>query len=103
MEHVLTNYLFPDDGSRLVWNKILTFFDTQNTNEKMGWRINKILLFWLEKETGEFLTYLSETSRRENLIQNLLDSLRLGQCVVEILVGLCSVPDLTESISVADY
>jgi len=60
--------MFPDDGSYLVWDKILTFFNTKNPNQKMGDQVNKIFSFWLKARTGEFLTYLGEISRRKKII-----------------------------------
>ena len=103
--------MFPDDGTHLVWDKILKFFSTPAPNQKggkylnstLGGYINKIFSFWLIKAPEKILTYLTGNSRKYKIIQNFFNHLCMGSCVVDILVRLCSVPDMKEGISISDY
>jgi hypothetical protein len=72
----IAKHIFPDDGTYLVWDKILTFFSTPDPYKKggshlsstLGGYINKIFSFWLIKAPGKFLTYLNKPSRKYKII-----------------------------------
>lgn len=94
-----------------VWDKILGFFQkpapnhkkSKVLNETLGGYINKVVSYWLMKEPQVFLKYIGASNRRSKLVESLFNHLYLSECVTDLLVRICTVPDLKDGIDISDY
>ena len=68
-------------------------------NPTLGGYLNKILSFWLIKQPERFLQFVID---KRNFIQSLFNHLYLTQCVIDLLVRLCTVPEIG-NVAVNDY
>jgi len=68
-------------------------------NPTLGGYLNKILSFWLIKRPEQFLNYVIS---KKGFVQALFNHLYLTQCVTDLLVRLCTVPDI-KRVNKADY
>jgi|LauGreDrversion4_2_1035121.scaffolds.fasta_scaffold752842_1 hypothetical protein len=49
------------------------------------------------------LKYLCSSKRSSKLVESLFNHLYLSECVTDILVRICTVPDLKDGIDISDY
>jgi len=86
-------------------DKIVSYFNVQTwykltpLNVTLAGYIHKIISFWLIKRPEVILTYLMQS---KNFIQNLFCHLNLSTSVTDILVRLCTMPNI-ERVDPATY
>ena len=68
-------------------------------NPTLGGYLNKILSFWLIKRPEKFLNYVIT---KKDIVKSLFNHLYLTQCVTDLLVRLCTVPDI-KGVNEDDY
>ena len=84
----------------LLLDKLISFYEQPDPhlkqkvrylNPTLGGYLNRVLSFWLIKRPEQFLRYVI---RKKDFVQSLFNHLYLTQCVTDLLVRLCTVPNI---------
>lgn len=87
-------------STTLLLDKLISFYEQPDPhikkkvrylNPTLGGYLNKILSFWLIKRPEKFLNFVT---CKKDFVQSLFNHLYLTQCVTDLLVRLCTVPDV---------
>ena len=82
LDKLVSYFIAPDPRSKP---------DSKRLNPTLGGYVNRILSFWLIKRPEEFLAYIV---KKRDLIQSLFNHLYLTRCVTDLLVRICTIPEV---------
>jgi hypothetical protein len=99
---MFTQHIFDENTNQevSVLDKLISFYfapdpqlkDGKKLDVVLGGYLNKIISYWLIKDPDYIMDYVTETSRRFELIDCMFSHLYLSNCVTDLIVRFCTIP-----------